>query len=364
MLATVVEQPLLKPTEGFKWATRGFFWYPSGTVHYEVNCMANSEVGRVSRAGRRYAVLVCLFMLEFALVGRGQSRAVVKKVDHVPRLILQLHDPSPDLRMGAASALGEAKDARAVEPLIVALGDTDDHVRTSAAKALGEIKDPRAVVPLIAAMKSAAAELFSTSYLNDSCQNALRLIGPSAVEPLIVAMSDSRLEVRELAAKVLGKIRDPRAVGPLFTAMKGTDSEDLRLVTSYALAGIGEASEDNLIAALQDQDTEVRWYAAYALADQYETKRHPGAGKTDADDRGEKALIAELGKHNMAAVAGGYLFFYDWGGAGSEVGLIEAINKFGKVQMMRLFLNCGNLGLRKAAEDWANHHDYIITPVR
>jgi hypothetical protein len=310
-------------------------------------------------------------MLGFAPVGRGQAKPAVKKLDPVPKLIMQLRDPSVDVRIGAVSALEKAKDARAVEALIVALGDNDDHVRTSAARALGEIKDPRAVVPLIAAMKSAAAERFSTSYLNDSCQNALRLIGTPAVEPLIEAMSDPNPKVREFAAKVLGKIKDPRAVGPLFAAMQGTDSEDLRLVTSYALAEIGEASVDNLIAALKDQDPEVRWYAASALADRYDSRithakniqnprEEARVRAIGPDDRGERALIAALGEHNMAAVAGGFRFFYDWDGPGSEKGLIEAINKFGKVQMIRFFLNNGNVGLRGAAEDWAKQHGYQV----
>jgi HEAT repeat protein len=341
--------------------------------------MADSKAGWMVRAELRYRVeaLACLLMLGLVPAGRGQTRPIVRKADRVPKLILQLRDPSPGVRVSAARALGDGKDARAVEPLMAALGDSDDGVRISAARALGEIKDPRAVMPLMTAMKDAALRSsepvpdLSALNLKEACQEALRLMGPQAVEPLIAAMSDSSLQVRELAAELLGKTRDARAAGPLFAAMKGTDSEDLRRATSNALAEIGEPSVDDLMGALEDQNSEVRWYAASALADQYDSRithaqniqdaqREAQAREIGPDDRGEKSLIAALEKHNMAAVAGGYHFFYDWGGAGSEAGLIEAINQFGKAQMIRFFLNHGDASLRGAAENWANQHGYKV----
>lgn len=338
------------------------------------------KLGRTTRAGWLFCArtLFCLFVFGFAAIGQGQTRAAVKKADRIPGLIVQLRSPGVDTRASAAAALGKAKDPRAVAPLIAALGDTDDGVKTSAARALGEIGDDRAVEPLIAAMKAVSLVNFpavSQTYLEDSCQNSLRAIGPPAVAPLISLMNtDSSLTVRELAAKILGKIRDARAVDALFTAMKATDSEDMRSETSRALGEIGEPSVENLIGALNDQNTEVRWYAARALADQYDARVTAADATQDAargeraravgpDDHGEEALIAALRQNNLAVVAGGYRFFYEWGGEGSEKGLIAAMDQFGKKEMMQFFLNHGDVDLRTAAQNWAKEHGYIVEPL-
>ena len=57
------------------------------------------------------------------------------------------------VRWHAAGALGEMRDARAVELLIHALKDESPYVRFITANALGEMGDPRAVKPLIEALK-------------------------------------------------------------------------------------------------------------------------------------------------------------------------------------------------------------------
>ena len=82
-----------------------------------------------------------------------QYAAEAKDPNEVDRLIGDLKDTSWQIRWYAASALGEIKDPRAVEPLIATLkNDKNGYVRAMAAWALGEIKDPRAVEPLIAAL--------------------------------------------------------------------------------------------------------------------------------------------------------------------------------------------------------------------
>ena len=65
----------------------------------------------------------------------------------VKRLIEALKDKDRDVRRDAANALGEIKDARAVEPLIKALKDEDNYVREQAAAALGKIRGKREVKP-------------------------------------------------------------------------------------------------------------------------------------------------------------------------------------------------------------------------
>jgi HEAT repeat protein len=59
----------------------------------------------------------------------------------------------PQSRSMAAYALGELRDARAVDPLIRALKSEDASLRKSAAEALGRLNDPRSLEPLRALLK-------------------------------------------------------------------------------------------------------------------------------------------------------------------------------------------------------------------
>ena len=66
----------------------------------------------------------------------------------VPQLISLLGDSDVWVRMAAARAIGELRDERATETLIVALADNDWRLRQMATWALSEMKDDRAVAAL------------------------------------------------------------------------------------------------------------------------------------------------------------------------------------------------------------------------
>jgi len=123
-----------------------------------------------------------LISLSLSSVGYSQEK-------DVNILIRKLTDKDADVRLSAAGALAEIKDARAVAPLIAALKDKDRGVRMNAALALGEIKDAR------------------------------------AVEPLILAFKDKDTFVRSKVAVALGKTQDARALGPLIAALKAMFSQ-------------------------------------------------------------------------------------------------------------------------------------------
>src|SRR4030042_6197793 len=90
-----------------------------------------------------------------------------------------------------------------VTVLIEKLNHEDLIVRLSAAKALGEIKDARAVKPLIATLKDERC--------GSTAANAMVKIGKPAVEPLMNALRDKKALVRRNAAIALGKIKDIQA---------------------------------------------------------------------------------------------------------------------------------------------------------
>jgi HEAT repeat protein len=124
-----------------------------------------------------------------------------------------LHDQDWRVRCEAAAALGPLGDARAVEPLIRALGDESEYVRTPVASALGRLGDARAVGPLIRALGD------KDWNARNAVAGALRAIGASAVEPLIGALHDENSNARRAAVEALAAIDDPRAVSPLIGAL-------------------------------------------------------------------------------------------------------------------------------------------------
>ena len=110
------------------------------------------------------------------------------------------YEKSCSVRRDAAVALGEIKDKRAVEPLISALGDGDRDVREASAKAL----------------------------IN---------IGRPAVDFLIKALDSDDSNVRKEAVKVLGEIKDERAIEPLSKALKD-ENKWVRMESAKALKEI------------------------------------------------------------------------------------------------------------------------------
>lgn len=130
-------------------------------------------------------------------------------------LAAALGDAEQDVRLAAASALGEMGEA-AVEPLIGAVKDTavDDDVRIVAAEALGRLGHARAVEPLVGLLDVSSTGLRKAALL------ALGWIGDQrAADPLVAALNDDKQGIRQAAAIALGMMGDPRAVQPLANAI-------------------------------------------------------------------------------------------------------------------------------------------------
>jgi HEAT repeat protein len=113
---------------------------------------------------------------------------------------------------------------------------------------------------------------------SDVCSFAAYALGrigdPLAVAPLIVALKEGGLNIREGAAHALGQIADPRAVAPLIVAAKTESSNyysrddafSLRKTAVVALGKIGDArTVEPLIAATHDGHEDVRYEAKRAL---------------------------------------------------------------------------------------------------
>src|SRR4029434_1092814 len=110
-------------------------------------------------------------------IGELTNMLPAERMSATAGLIALLNDADAWVRMASARALGEVRDQRATESLMATLMDSDWQVRQMAAWGLSELKDDRAV----------------------------KALGG-------VLLSDSRPEVRRIAAEALGEIRSAEAL--------------------------------------------------------------------------------------------------------------------------------------------------------
>jgi HEAT repeat protein len=253
--------------------------------------------------------------------------------DRVGRQIDKLRSPKLDVRVQASQALAAIGEP-AVEPMIDALKDRDWRVREGVADALGDIKDSRAVEPLLIAVRDA------DPHVRESAAGSLgQLKDASAVPALTIALKDKFASVRAAAAFALGLIADPDAVQSLALALKDPDYEVVAM-SAGALDRIGAPAVDALVALLHSPTVTLRTSAALAL-------------NRSKDPRAVAALMAALKAPDLAVVAGAYSFYIRGAVPLSEGTLIAALDKYGDRNMAQDYLNCGNVSLSVAAEDWA-----------
>lgn len=133
----------------------------------------------------------------------------------VPYLLQLLHDYDEEIRMFAASLLGDIKAPSSVEFLIEALDDPDENVQHAAAESLGKIKDTRAVKPLISCLNRGFWVKYPAVIALGEIQD------PSATLHLIELLDDEM--VRQAVIEALGKIGDPAAIPVLAKLLSCND---------------------------------------------------------------------------------------------------------------------------------------------
>lgn len=232
-----------------------------------------------------------------------------------------------NIRGQAITALGEIGDPRAVKPLLEALNSKNAAIVQAAAEALGKIDDERTIKPLINVLKdsrgygrqdalealgkkkSAAAVTALIEHLNyrvgrsryeDSREVAAKALTGTAdprgitalfermsdeeeiinvrraamkalsvradqriIEALIKTLQDKQRDIRETAARLLGKIKAPQAVGPLISAL-ADDGYYVRMNAAESLGAIADAKAiPALLKIMYDKNKRVR-EAAFA----------------------------------------------------------------------------------------------------
>ncbi len=179
--------------------------------------------------------------------------------------LTDLQDPDPRVRVRAADALavveGEVAE-RACAALRDRLADDDPDVRYTVALALGELRDADAVDALIEATEGDGHPL-----PRQAAVIALGRIGdPRATAALGRMLRDAPPDVRFQAATSLVQVNPQRATGYLRKALRDGDAE-VRASAAAALGDLGDPAEcDRLVRLLEDPVGTVQLEAAVSLA--------------------------------------------------------------------------------------------------
>jgi HEAT repeat protein len=143
-----------------------------------------------------------------SLLNSALQVLALSDVDTLSPLVEFLNGPDTDLRMQAALALGEQRDARATPALMKALEDTDMNVRYHVIEALGKLRAVEAADTLASIAET------RDFFLSFPALDALAQIGDARVAPRLVPLLEDEF-LREPAADALGKLGDEEMVAPL-----------------------------------------------------------------------------------------------------------------------------------------------------
>jgi HEAT repeat protein len=214
-------------------------------------------------------------------LGANESRTAVSA------LVSALDDRHPDVRTLAAWALGEIKDEDAIPALVQTLNDGDLLVREMAVRALGEIGSPGITRDLLQMLDDSDPAIRATavwslgeigtdrafSAVEKSRQDHDVFVQGMAERVLLTA--DSQLEMQEeLAARdpeirnLVDSIRRETTNSDhiMLVARLGHDSPLVRSAAAYSLGRTKNIrGVDALIAAIRDQDPDVRAMVVWAL---------------------------------------------------------------------------------------------------
>ena len=139
---------------------------------------------------------------------------------------------NPALRVEAAKMLGRIRDRAAGVPMVHLLKDSDPQVREAAAETIGYVGDPPALHALVRLLEDEATRDVAADVLG-------RLKDPAVMEPLAAMMTSADSTARRLAAEALEQLADPRSVDAWIAAMAYPDLLD---IASRSLKRIGPTS--------------------------------------------------------------------------------------------------------------------------
>ena len=183
----------------------------------------------------------------------------------IPALTKALCETHPLVRVQIADILGQIKDRAVLPALLEALRGEYYTVRAHSATALGNIGDVQAIQALSAALKD------SESQVRIAAVEALgNFRDPNTFDEIAnLLLDDPIIEVRQAAARALGKTKHPAALGYLMEALHDSfwwyERETAASDLLEAIEAIGAPAVNPLIEALNDPEATIRRFAAILL---------------------------------------------------------------------------------------------------
>jgi HEAT repeat protein len=179
-------------------------------------------------------------------------------------LMSALKDPEAEVRAAACSALGMFRDPSTFDEITeVLLDDPQIKVRQAAAKALGETRHPAAIPFLMEALHD-SYWWYEKDQEVQVLLDAIEKMGTPVVDVLIAALGDQERNVRKFAVMMLGNLQDPRAIEELGMAVYDLHHE-VSQAAALALAAFGEPAIPVLSEALVHPEAGVREHAILGL---------------------------------------------------------------------------------------------------
>jgi len=215
----------------------------------------------------------------------------------LPALLEALKDPEAKVRAAAVASVGRYCDPETFDEMAeLLLEDPKLEVRQAAAQALGKTRRIEAVPSLMLALHD-SFWWYEREAGADVLLEALETIGQPAVDSLLEALEDPEGAVRRFAARLLGRIRDPRAIEPLGMALYDMHFE-VGQAAAESLARFGEAGLRVLGEALKHPEAWLRQHAVYGLTLSGDKRIVPLLLNTLNDPEREvvKQVIQSLGK--------------------------------------------------------------------
>lgn len=133
----------------------------------------------------------------------------------VRRILANLQNNDPFIRVSAVQELGDLGDAETMFALICALKDENLYVRAYTAEALGKLHHRRAVEPLIESLHD--RDFFVRVHVVKAMGE---LKDPKTVNPLLDLLHGENDAIKPYAAWALGEIKDSGLIRPLIEALK------------------------------------------------------------------------------------------------------------------------------------------------
>ncbi len=202
-------------------------------------------------------------------------------------------------RLKAVKALGRLKTPLAIEPLTPMLNDRSREVRCAVIEAMELINPPNLHESLQPLIRDKSADVrLRTAHALGICDNN------EAVDGLLTLIRDHRDEVAQIASRSLS--RHPKASLAFLIRLFGDKSWKIRSRAASAIKRIGKGAAEALKSAVEDNDSNIRFWAAICLG-HLRDRSHTKILLEKLQDRDVGVRIAalralrEIGDPNVAA---------------------------------------------------------------